>query len=53
MKRNIPLHYKIEALIVYLVKYCTDTLFKEAFVYPSQSIFEKAVEDEYEECWSP
>lgn len=45
--------YKIESLIVHLVKYCTDVLFKENFVYPSISIFDKTVEDEYEEIDSP
>ena len=52
-KRAQPLWYKIEALIVHLIKFCTDVLFKEAFVFPVCSIFDKAVEDEYEEIDSP
>lgn len=52
-KKAQPLCYKIEALLVHLVKHCTDVLFKEGFVFPTTSIFDKAVEDEYEEIDSP
>ena len=36
-KRAQPLHYKIEALIVHLVRWCTDVLFKENFLFPVNS----------------
>ena len=52
-KKAQPLCYKIEALLVRLVRHCTDVLFKEGFVFPTISIFDKAVEDEYEEIDSP
>lgn len=52
-RRAQPLCYKIEALLVHLVRYNCDVLFKEAFSFPKTSIFDKEVEDEYEEIDSP
>lgn len=52
-RRAQPLCIKIEALLVRLVRACTDVLFKESFMFPTQSIFDKTVEDEYEEIDSP
>ena len=40
-KKKLPLHYKLEGLVLQLLKYCTDKYFKKTYPVLEKSVFYK------------